>query len=137
MVQSRDTGQFLLDATVDLEFCPPAGLGVGEEEPPCCRPKATFLLGTNGAPGQTVTVVANRGQAANKLSYSAPVVFPTSGLWRLRASVRRDSSAAVFECLLPVTAGPPPLARLWPYLALVPAAIGLFVMNQCLKQSAR
>jgi hypothetical protein len=137
MVQNRDTGQFLLDATVELEFCPPAGPGLAEEEPACCRPKATFLLGTNGPRGQTVTVRASRGQAANKLSYSAPVVFPASGVWRLRASVRREGSAAAFECLLPVTAGPPPLARLWPYLALVPGAIGLFVMNQWLRQSAR
>jgi hypothetical protein len=137
MVQRKESGQCVLDASVDLGFCPPDGTVPNRNQPPCCRPKGFLLQEPTGAPGQTITVPATRMKSANKLVYSAPVVFPVGGLWRLRTSVRQEHAAASFDCQLPVSSDPPRLASLWPYLALVPAAIALFVMNQLLNERSK
>jgi hypothetical protein len=112
MVQRRDTCEVRIDADVELAFVPPSGARIQSAEPP--------------------SVAATRARSANKLLYGASVVFPSIGDWQVRASVRQGGENALITCLLPVGMPPRRLVDLWPYLALPPFVIALFVMNQWL-----
>jgi hypothetical protein len=114
MVQRRDTGEVRIDADVELAFVPPSGARIQSTEPS--------------------SVAATRARFANKLLYGASVVFPSIGDWQVRASVRQGGENALITCLLPVGMPPRRLAGLWPYLALPPFVITLFVMNQWLRR---
>jgi len=83
---------------------------------------------------QPSIIHAGRGQGANKLLYSANVVFSATGDWILRVSVRRDHDEATVDCALPVVIPTGRLVDLWPYLAVIPVAIALFAINQWLRR---
>jgi hypothetical protein len=114
MVQRRDTGEVMMDADVDLTFVLPAGAKIQSSNPS--------------------SVHATRARSTNKLLYGASVVFPSVGDWQMRASVRQDGENAGVTCFLAVGMPPHRLAGLWPYLALPPFVIAMFVMNQWLRR---
>jgi hypothetical protein len=109
MVQKRDTGEVVMDAEVNLSFVLPVG--------------ATIK-----------SIRATRTGPANKLFYGTSAVFPSVGDWQARVSVRQGGASAVVTCVLPVGMPPRRLAGLWPYLALPPVVIALFVVNQWLRR---
>jgi hypothetical protein len=113
MVQKSDTGEVMMDAEVDLSFTPPAGATTQSDEP---------------------SIRTTRANSANKLLYATSIVFPSIGDWHVRASVRQGGENAAVTCALPVGIPPHRLALLWPYLALPPFIIALFVMNQWLRR---
>ena len=133
MVQSRDSGEVVMDAAVELGFVPPVGASLNAMDLVCCSGNGVPA----GLPGHATALVATHAQAANKLLYGSSVVFPGAGNWQLRATVRHGSEAANAICVLPVSTPPSRLAAVWPCLALPPLAIALFACNQWLRSRQR
>jgi len=136
LVQTRKSGEIVLDAVVSLSIDPPAGLALAGSEPFCSvSPSApAFQLSEMRHP--QATVPATRAQASNKLLYAAALKLNLAGDWRLHVNVSRGPDTARFDCLLPVA---PPSAKpspLWPYLFLPPIAIAAFAMNQRLRRNS-
>jgi len=133
LVQRRDSNVAILDATVDLQFTPPA-LSVAKPTEQLCGLPGVALLG-HGATQPSVR--ATRAQASNKLLYAAPIRFGVAGHWTLEASVTRGSDSARVSCSIAV--GPPTgrLAGLLPYLLLPPLMVILFAINQSLRKKPR
>jgi hypothetical protein len=123
LIQRRDSGEVVMDAAVDLMFIPPAGAKLSPNDVLC-----------GPSPSQPGSIRALRAQAANKFFYGIPVVLRAAGDWQLRATIRQGGEKATVTCTLSVGRPPHPLRALWPYLALPPAAILLFAMNQWLRQ---
>jgi len=134
LVQSRDTGEAVLDAEVALEFVDAAGAGFPAADPVCGLSQNATLLGPVDATGRPRSFPATHAEAANKLLYGTFVVFPAAGDWQLRATVRQGGQATTVMCILPVALGPPRLAGLWPCLVLPLLAIALFSTNQWLRR---
>ena len=129
MIQSRDSGEVVMDADVELGFVPPVGVSFNPNDL-ICGSRGRIPVGLQGRP---TGFSATHAQAANKLLYGASVMFPGAGNWQLRATVRRGSEAASASCVLPVSAPPSRLAAVWPCFALPPLAIALFACNQWLR----
>ena len=89
-------------------------------------------------PGEKpVYVSATRTQAANKLLYAAHPVLASAGEWRVSVQVRSTQKAAAVDCVLNVLPRQPSIMAYWLYIALVPAGILLFLLNQSLKSRSR
>jgi hypothetical protein len=129
MVQSRDSGEIVMDADVELGFSPPVGASFNPNDV-VCGPGSSVPVVYRGHPTE---FVATHAQAANKLLYGAAVVLPGKGDWQLRATVRHGNEAASAHCVLPVSTLPSRLVAVWPCLALPPLAIALFACNQWLR----
>jgi hypothetical protein len=88
--------------------------------------------GTDGI--SEVFVPATHDKATNKLLYASDVNIPAEGVWNLMVTV--DSNLGKAEVAGKITVRPrqAPMAAYWPYFALVPIIIALFVLNQWLKR---
>jgi len=134
LVQRGDSGDAILDATVELVFKAPAA-SAAEPVGQLCGASGAWLLGRSSKPGQAqVTVPAVRRLASNKLLYAAPISFGTAGNWQLEALVKHRSDAVKVACGIRVGSPPRRLIFLAPYLALPPVLVALFVLNQCLRR---
>lgn len=111
LVQDRETGRVILDATVDLAFQP-----VGDAS-------RRFLTR------------ASRAQAKNKLLQSVTIDVPVPGWWAVEISVRRDRESATLATKVLVLPAAPRLSTIWPFLAVPPFAIALFVLRETLRRS--
>lgn len=78
LVQDRDSGQTILDATVDLAVRPADGSGRSE------------------------SIRATRNRSTNKLLDAATVNLPSPGSWELRVSVQRGGDQCTFSARLEV-----------------------------------
>jgi hypothetical protein len=134
MVQDRETNQVVLDAVVELSLTQPNESKkqneIGEHGPMTGH----TMRGDSRAMHQPSIIRVTRGQGTNKLLYSTNVVLPLMGDWILHVSVRHDRGEATVSCALPVGIPPGRLVDLWRYLAVVPAAIALFAINQWLRR---
>jgi hypothetical protein len=136
LVQRRDSGDAILDATVELVFKAPAASALEPVGRLCGAPGA-WLLGRGSAPGQArLAVPASRRLASNKLLYAAPVRFAAAGSWELEALITHGSDAAKVACSIPIGSPPRHLSLLAPYLAVPPLLVAVFVLNQCLRRRA-
>ena len=134
MVQRRDSGDAIFDATVELVFKAPAP-SAAEPIGQLCGASGAWLPGRSSKPSQVqLTVPACRRLASNKLLYAAPFRFGTAGNWQLEALIKHRNDAVRFACAVPVGPPPRPLLFLAPYLALPPLLVALFVLNQCLRR---
>ena len=134
LVQRRDSGDAILDATVDLLFTRPP-LSVAKPIDPLCGLPGAALQGQKPGQGtRQLSVRATRAQASNKLLYAAPIWFGVPGNWRLDAIVTRGSDSARASCVMAV--GPPAgrLVGLLPYLLLPSLVVILFAINQSLRK---
>jgi hypothetical protein len=111
LVQERETGRIILDATVNLAFQPTVGA-------------SARLLRR-----------AERGRAKNKLLSAAVFDLPTPGWWYVQVFVSRGREEAVVATNLLVMSAPPRVAVIWPLVILPPFAIGLFVLHQTLQRT--
>lgn len=111
LLQDADTDAVRLDASVEIHLAKP-----GQPE------FATALT---------------PGQATNKLLYAAAVEIPSEGEWRIALHCVEHGHEAVVRGTLTVLPPEPPLVTYWIYFAIVPIAIGLFILNQRLKQRRR
>jgi len=134
LVQRRDSGDAILDATVELVFNAPA-VSTAEPVEQLCGASGAWLLGRSSKSGQAqLTVPAFRRLASNKLLYAAPIRFGTAGDWEVEALVKHRNDAVKFACGIPVGSQPRRLILLAPYLALPPLLVALFVLNQWLRR---
>jgi len=134
MVQDRETNQVVLDAAVELSLVQPHDPMGQISTSADASMTGHMMRGDAKTMDKPSTVRATRAQGANKLLYSADVIFPAMGDWSLHVSVRRDRGEATVDCTLPVAMSAGRLVDLWPYLALIPAAISLFAVNQWLRR---
>ena len=134
LVQRRDSGDAILDATVELVFkapAPSAAVPVGQ----LCGASGAWPPGLSSKAGEAqLTVAAYRNLASNKLLYAAPIRFGIAGNWQLEVLIKHRSNTVRFTCGVPV--GPPPrrLLLLAPYLAVPPLFVALFALNRCLRR---
>jgi hypothetical protein len=110
LVESVDGNQPVLDATVGLDL---------------------------SQPGTHLTLEATHAQATNKLLYAALPEIPRPGNWAVTVSVKRADLKAATTGNVTVLPGSPALVAYWPYFAIVPCLIALFVVNQILKSKTR
>lgn len=110
LVQDRASGAALLDATVELRIEP-----VGGGQAPLVVPLA-------------------HAAATNKLLQAATFRFPGAGRYRLVATVRRGDDRAEVAAEVAVAPPPPALLALWPYLALPPVVVTIFLVQRWLRR---
>jgi hypothetical protein len=111
LVQERESGRVILDATVSLAFQPVAGAG------------------------QRFQARATHVQARNKLLQAATIDIPAGGWWDVQISVSRGGAQGVVATKVLVLPAAPRLAAIWPLLILPPVAIGLFALHQTLRRT--
>lgn len=98
------------------------------------QPVLDASVGLNlSQPGSRLRMDATHTQASNKLLYAARPDIPKAGNWKVTVSVKRGDLNAAISGTVNVLSGPPTLVSYWPYFAIVPCLIGLFVLNQMLK----
>jgi hypothetical protein len=82
-------------------------------------------------------IEARCGQSANKLLYAASTHL-FAGVWNVTIAIHSSAgSVATAKNSLTILDKQPPIAAYWPYFALVPAAILLFILNRRLKANRR
>ena len=74
-----------------------------------------------------------RAAATNKLLQAATVTLPIPGDYRIVVEARRGLARALLAAEVTVHPPLPPLLALWPYLALPPAVVGIFLVQQWLR----
>ncbi len=77
---------------------------------------------------------ARHENATNKLLYAASVNFIRAGDWLAEVEVIEGGATADVAGQVTVLPASAPLIAYWPYFALVPLAIALFVFNRWLRQ---
>ncbi|MBM4265846.1 MAG: hypothetical protein FJ144_04420 [Deltaproteobacteria bacterium] len=110
LIQAGEGGAAVLDARVELEMVP-----VLDGSPPPTR------------------LPALRGAATNQLLYGAQVDLFRPGAWRLRADVARGDESGSVETTFDVAPPAAPVTRYWPWLAIVPAVVAVFLLHQWLR----
>jgi hypothetical protein len=133
LVQDRLSGEVVLNAEVELRFTPPPGARLPLNDPWCRPVRSTFLAGADGGMEKLPLLRLTRAQSDNHLLYGASAVFPVAGDWRVQLIVRRASEVIVEDGTLGIGTRSNRLATVWPWLALPPCLIVLFVLNQRLR----
>lgn len=133
LVQSRESGDVILDAAVTFSFSALSGEVASAPSGFCGPMNNVVVLSAADALGRSPEITATHDAVANKLLYGANVILPTVGDWQVYVSVRRNAEYASLTCVFPVDAPPRRLAGLWPYLAIPPFGIFLFLMNLWLR----
>jgi hypothetical protein len=110
LVQDRASGRPVLDATVAVRLEP-----AGDTRPP-------------------LVVPLTHAAATNKLLQAATVRFPEPGRYRLVATVRRGAAREEVAAEVAVAPPLPALLALWPYLALPPVVVTIFLVQQWLRR---
>ena len=119
----QKNGEPVLDAEVSVRW---TATGQGEEwQPPCCSMK------TDGR-----AVSATRGHSQNKFLYSAVLPITASGDGKLDVRIERGENEATLSAEVSALRAAPPAAAYWPWLAISPAAIAAFAVNQRLKKKS-
>lgn len=95
----------------------------------------TLLLSKSDQPD--IVAEATTARATNKLLYAARVDLPEAGKWRVQVRVNRGGSNAAVDGEISVLPEEAPLLTYWPYFAVVPIGLVLFVLNQWLKGKQR
>lgn len=119
-------GATVLDAEVALEVEP--------------EPRATRGAGAGALPhaaGDRRRVLLTRAQATNRLLHAGRVALEHPGRFRLRATVARGVGRGAVNATVEVAPALPRALALWPYLALPPVAIVLFLFHQWLRGRTR
>ena len=111
MVQKADDHSTLLDATVKVRLTTVTSDGISELYAP-----------------------ATHANATNKLLYAAAVNVPSTGAWKLVADVETKQGNAEVVGEVHVLPPQPPILAYWPYFAVLPLILILFVLNQWLKR---
>lgn len=82
-----------------------------------------------------VVAPATHDPATNKLLYAAHITLPSTGSWMLEVDVTgKNGASESVSGDLSVLPAQQPVRSQWPYLAIVPAVILFFVLNQWLRK---
>jgi hypothetical protein len=95
---------------------------------------AAVLLQLSKSGEQPINVPATRAQATNKLLYAAHPVLSSAGAWHLNVQVTWNGDTLNAPGEITVLPRETSLSSFWPYFALVPAGVLLFLANQWLKR---
>lgn len=114
----------------------PADLSVLVESAQTRAPvlNATVSLHLRSASGREADAAATHERATNKLLYAALPAIPEAGTWEVQVTVLRQAAHATAGGSIQVLPGPPAMVHYWPYFAIVPCLVGLFILNQYLKR---
>lgn len=133
----RHTGPFvvtLFSASAPLRSGP-ADISVlllsAVDNQPVLDATVTLTLTTEG---KQLTISATHAEATNRLLYAATPDLATSGKWQATILIDRQGTHAEAIGALDVLPGPPPFLYYWPYFAIVPLMIVLFLVHQRLKR---
>ncbi|MBO0798566.1 MAG: hypothetical protein J2P31_07065 [Blastocatellia bacterium] len=94
---------------------------------------ANIVVSLYNEDGKAIKAEARRDLSRNKLFYSAIVILPEAGRWTIEVTVRRNSEETRIDGAMTVAARESVLLANWWALALPPAMIVLFMLNQWLK----
>lgn len=94
---------------------------------------AAVSLHLRSESGREADAGATHEQATNKLLYAALPTIPGPGTWEVQVMVSRQTTLAKAVGSIQVLPAPPAIVHYWPYFAIVPCLIGLFILNQYLK----
>lgn len=94
---------------------------------------AEVVLTLSKVDASDISVPATHAQATNKLLYAAHPVLPAAGDWRLIVSVKSQGTAVSVDGVITVMPTQPSIMAYWLYIAMAPAGILFFVVNQWLK----
>ncbi len=86
---------------------------------------------------QDISVSATHALATNKIMYAANVSLSSPGTWDCELVVRGPKGTGSAHGAIEVIPAEQPLRHYWPYFAMVPAGILLFILNQRLKARQR
>jgi len=111
MVQQTSDHSTILDGTVKVHLIQSAASDISE-----------------------IFASATHANATNKLLYAARVNLPKPGVWRLIADVESKRGEAEVAGEINVLGPQAPIITYWPYFALVPLIVMLFIINQWLKR---
>jgi hypothetical protein len=113
----------------------PADLSVLVESAQTRTPilNATVSLHLRSVSGREADAAATHALATNKLLYAGLPVISEPGTWEVQVTVSHQAAHAVAGGSIQVLPGPPAILHYWPYFAIVPCLIGLFILNQYLK----
>jgi hypothetical protein len=136
MVQRRDSGDAILDASVSLMFTAPVSSRIEPLEQVCGQSEGAPWSGASDPHSTEISIPATRQQASNKLLYAGLVKFDVAGNWRLQALIKQGAESVEVGCDIPVVSPPDPLVSLLPYLLLPPLMVGLFAVNHGLRRQA-
>ena len=114
MVQRTQDQSSVTDADVKLRLTHSTSSGISEVFAPATHAKAT-----------------------NKLLYAAQVNLPSAGTWKLAADAQSKAGSAEIAGQLVVLPPASPLQAYWPFFAVVPLLIILFIINQRLRKKRR
>jgi hypothetical protein len=81
----------------------------------------------------TVFVPTSHDKATNKLLYASTISLAAPGQWKLVAMIDSKLGKAEVAGNLDVLPRQPPLVSFWPYFAVVPLLILLFILNRWLR----
>ena len=98
---------------------------------------ATVSLHLRSESGRETDAAATHERATNKLLYAALAAIPEAGTWEVQVTVSRQAGHATAGGRIQVLPAPPAMVHYWPYFAIVPCLIGLFILNQYLKARKR
>lgn len=83
------------------------------------------------------TARLDHATATNKLLQAASIALPIPGAYRIVVEARHGAARALLAADVTVEPPLPPLLALWPYLALPPLAVGIFLVQQMLRHRSR
>jgi hypothetical protein len=128
LLQDRSKLNPLLDARVTLDLTAQAIADGGREFlkkeawiPPACA------LNT---PSSLANISAQLNHGENRLLYGALVQVPSSGIWKLKVNLQRDSETESVSTLLKVNSPPPPPLAYWQLFILPPMGVLGFILNR-------
>jgi hypothetical protein len=98
---------------------------------------ASVSLQLQDGKGEQISVAATHAQATNKLLYAALPDIPDAGTWDVEITVAHDADRSTVAGNIRVIAARSAVMEYWPYFAVVPVFIGLFMLNQHLKAKQR
>jgi hypothetical protein len=123
LVQDRPKLNPLLDACVTLDLDAQAVNNLEKEvwAPPACA------LNT---PASLAGIAARLNHGENRLLYGALVQIPSSGIWKLRINIQRDSVTESVSTQLKVNPPAPPPLAYWRLFILPPLGVLGFILNR-------
>jgi len=130
LIQDRTKLNPLLDARVTLDLSELATSGPKNEawSPPACALNTPLSLA--GIPARL-----NHGE--NRLLYGAVVQVRSSGTWKLKINIQRDSEIESVSTLLKVDPPAPPPLAYWHLFLLPPLGVLGFIMNRTARRRDR
>jgi hypothetical protein len=130
LVQDRSKLDPLLDARVTLDL---GAQAINNLEKEAWSPPACAL----DAPASLAGIVARLNHGENRLLYGALVQIPSSGIWKLKINIQRDSVTESVSTQLKVNPPAPPPLAYWRLFILPPLGVLGFILNRIARRRER